>query len=83
MKKCLLVALFLLCCLTGCGKSESKHDFIGGVQKDLGWVVEREPSMFPSGMTNDGREIWGDGSNGENTDIFSIVEQKIWGDADE
>ena len=52
-------------------------------QKDLGWVVEHEPSMFPSGMTNDGREIWGDGSNGENTDIFSIVEQKIWGDADE
>lgn len=79
MKRVVMVVLatILLLPLTGCGR------LTDGIKKDLGWVVEKEPSMFPEGMCDGGEEIFGNGKSEDENDIFTVIERKIWGDQDD
>lgn len=78
MKKIGLSLIIVSClALTGCGR------LTDGLHKDLGWVVENQPSMFPEGICDGGEEFFGNGKTEDSDDLFTVIESKIWGDSDE
>lgn len=72
-------ALFLVMCLllTGCSNS---HNPVQDVQDDLGWVVDDESeNVLPSEFYEGGESIFGNGKSEDSSDIFTVLENKIWG----
>lgn len=74
MRKLLIVVLVTLS-LTSCGKNELTKNVNGG----LDYLQNEEgKNIYPDGMCDGGKSVFGDGYDSEATDIFSVIERKIW-----
>lgn len=72
-----LVALSAVVLLTGCsGSHRVKED----VEKDLGWIIEENPEGIPEEAYAGGQVFYGNGKNENSDDIFTVLENKIWGE---
>lgn len=77
MKRIILaVALVFSLSLAGCGNSleEDLDDNFPYLKK------ENDVQVFPEEMLGDGRKFWGNGYDPDSRDLFTLIEEKIWGD---
>lgn len=71
-----LIGCFLACHLSGCSSEDVSDEVNSAYEYFKG---QDGTAVYPEGMCEDGKEIWGDGSDTSENDIFTLIENKIWG----
>ena len=74
---CVFIGVCLSCSLSGC----SMDDAVSGVNDTYEYFSEQDGTViYPEGLCENGKEIFGDGSAKAENDIFTVIENKIWGE---
>jgi hypothetical protein len=79
MKKIVVITLLCSLVLTGCGSGS--HSVKDDLNKDFGWIVSDDSENFlPEEYYEGGEQYFGNGKTENSDDIFTVLENKIWGD---
>ena len=68
----------MLFSFTGC----SANAAVDNVNSTYKFFMDQDgTAIYPDGLYGDGKEIFGNGSEKAENDIFTIIEKRIWGES--
>lgn len=76
MRKIIVCSIAACLILTGCkGLKDTKNSF----EDTFKWMDDGN-NFFPEEYYEGGEQYFGNGKTEDDSDIFSVIERKIWGD---